>query len=187
MNIKTIRDYYDEVAEAFPEVPKKDIERILNFGWKSVYLHNAYGGDTLLKDDSKNKYLFYIGNLTFDSLKHFRYYIKKMIVKIRVLYHRSKVVWDGYYYFALTEDQYQHYLSQINSKGRKRKKFNFKGSVMFYKIFKECKVAEHNKKYFFKIFSTVDLGLKYLKQDFTTDKAEFMCELESDGFKTINR
>ena len=31
MNIKTIRDYYDEVAEAFPEVPKKDIERILNF------------------------------------------------------------------------------------------------------------------------------------------------------------
>nr|DAE51823.1 MAG TPA: hypothetical protein [Bacteriophage sp.]DAX06055.1 MAG TPA: hypothetical protein [Bacteriophage sp.] len=53
-------------------------------------MHNVYGGDTILKDDSKNKFLFYIGNLTFDSLKHFQYYVKKMIVKIRVLYNRAK-------------------------------------------------------------------------------------------------
>ena len=87
---KTTKDYYDEVSEAFPEVSKKDIERIMNYGWKSIYLHNVYGGDTILKDDSKNKFLFYIGNLTFDSLKHFQYYVKKMIVKIRVLYNRAK-------------------------------------------------------------------------------------------------
>ncbi len=29
---KTTKDYYDEVSEAFPEVPKKDIERIMNYG-----------------------------------------------------------------------------------------------------------------------------------------------------------
>ena len=120
--VKTVSDYYDVVADKFPTVPKKDIERILNFGWKSLYLHNVYGGDTLLKDDAINKYLFYIGELTFDSLKHFHYYIKKMSVKLRVLYNRAKDKWDGYYYFGLTQNQYNNYLSQNNKRGRKRKK-----------------------------------------------------------------
>lgn len=58
---------------------------------------------------------------------------------------------------------------------------------MLYKIFKECKVAEHNKKYFFRIPTGTDLGYRYLKKDFKTDKAEYLGELESNGFKTINR
>lgn len=58
---------------------------------------------------------------------------------------------------------------------------------MLYKIFKECKVAEYNKKYFFKIPTGIDLGYRYLKKDFRTDKAEYLGELESNGFKTINR
>lgn len=29
---KTAKDYYEEVSEAFPEVSKKDIERIMNYG-----------------------------------------------------------------------------------------------------------------------------------------------------------
>lgn len=29
---KTTKDYYDKVSEAFSEVPKKDIERIMNYG-----------------------------------------------------------------------------------------------------------------------------------------------------------
>lgn len=29
---KTTKDYYDKVSEAFPEVSKKDIERIMNYG-----------------------------------------------------------------------------------------------------------------------------------------------------------
>lgn len=29
--VKAVSDYYDVVADKFPTVPKKDIERILNF------------------------------------------------------------------------------------------------------------------------------------------------------------
>ena len=43
------------------------------------------------------------------------------------------------------------------------------------------------KKYFFKIPTGTDLGYRYLKKDFRTDKAEYLGELESNGFKTINR
>ena len=42
---------------------------------------------------------------------------------------------------------------------------------MLYKIFKECKVAEYSKKYFFRIPTGTDLGYRYLKKDFKTDKS----------------
>ena len=40
---------------------------------------------------------------------------------------------------------------------------------------------------YFKIPTGTDLGYRYLKKDFRTYKAEYLGELESNGFKTINR
>lgn len=184
MIIKTVNDYYEAVHEKFPDVPMKDIERILKFGWKSVYLHNYYGGDTLIKDDNINKYLFYIGRLTFDSLKHYFYYIRKLVVKIRVLYRRSKVKWDGYYYFGLTQRQYDKYLAQMNKRGRKRKNFHF-GAIKLYKIFDECKVKESNREYFFRVPYIVDMGLTVFERDYITSKAEFILYRKNEGFASL--
>jgi hypothetical protein len=100
MEIKTINDYYEDVHKLWPRLPEKDIMRILNFGFKSLYLHNSYGGDTLIKDGD---FLCYIGYLRNNSIQHFKYYVKKLVIKIRVLYKRRKFEWDGYYYFALTD------------------------------------------------------------------------------------
>ena len=48
-NIDTkISDYYPQIYKQFPKVPQEDIKRILTFAWKSVYLHNSYGGDLLI-------------------------------------------------------------------------------------------------------------------------------------------
>ena len=91
--IKRISDYYEALYELYPEVPKKDIERILNYGWKSLYLHTVYGGDTLILDKD---IWCYIGRLTKDSVKHLHYYIKKLTVKLRVLYKRKKIPYTGY-------------------------------------------------------------------------------------------
>jgi hypothetical protein len=109
MEIKQVKDYYEPMYEKYPDVPKEDIRRILNYGWKSLYLHNTYGGDTIIKDSN---FWFYIGNLKKSSLKYFNYYIKKLIIKIKVLYKRLKIEWDGYYYFALNDKQYEDYCSQ---------------------------------------------------------------------------
>ena len=186
MKVKTIKDYYNQVSDKFPEVPRKDIERILNYGWKSLYLHNVYGGDTLLKDDNINKYLFYIGNLTFDSVKHFKYYIKKMAIKLRVLYNRAKPEWDGYYYFGLTQRQYDNFLSQHNTRGRKRKKFKF-GTIKLYKLLDECKLKEHLREYFFRVPYTLDVGFTMIKKDYETDKAEYLFYRKNEGFASLNK
>lgn len=184
MQIKTIQDYYSEVYDKFPELDQKDIERILNFGFNSLYLHLVYGGDILIKDDSVNKYTCYIGKLTYKSLKHLKYYAKKLTTKLRVFYNRNKTEWDGFYYFALTENQYIEYLNQIKSKGRKRKYFKF-NNILLYKLYKECKVKEYSKKYIFKYATGTDLGYLYWKKELITDKVEFIEELNDSGMNRL--
>jgi hypothetical protein len=105
---KTIQDYYERLAAEYPEIPLADIKRICQYGWKSLYLHNSYGGDVLLR---RRDFWFYSGRLMNNSLKFFDYYARKMRIKLRVLYKRYKIEWNGYYYFALSQTQYEDYLS----------------------------------------------------------------------------
>ena len=185
-NIKTINDYFIDVWNEFSWMDLADVKRILKFAWKSLYLHNAYGGDTILYEKHQYKFLFYIGKLRYDSLDHFIYYIKKLRVKIRVLYNRAKTMWDGYYYFALSKSAYDKYLGQIKMRGRRRKWFTFE-NVYMYKIYKECKVAEFNSKYFFRIPMGTELGYTVFKRKLVSDRVEFVEMLEAKGFKTLYR
>lgn len=176
-----IQDYYHTMFEMFPNVPKHDIKLILNFSWKSLYLHNSYGGDTQIRD---NNFWFYIGNLKGNPLDHFKYYIKKLIIRIRVLYNRRKIKWDGYYYFSLSESAYQKYLEQKNKKGRAKKCFNF-GEVFMYQIFDECKISESNNKYIFRIPYISTISFKFRVPELITNKAELIIVREPLKFKDI--
>lgn len=180
-NDKTIKDYYDQIYSLFPLVPKSDINRILSFSWKSLYLHNSYGGDTLITDKD---IWCYIGNLKKDSLKHFYYYIRKLTVKLRVLYRRKQIKWDGYYYFALSDQQYQYYVEQKNKRGRPRKYFNF-GTVYLYKILDECKVSEHYKRYIFRTPLISQLKIKQFTRDLVSSNAELVLVRDPLKFKDI--
>lgn len=178
---KTMKDYYDQMYALFPDVPKEDVRRICNYGWKALYLHNSYGGDTIITD---SKFWSYIGFLKKDSLKWFFYYIKKLTIKLRVLYKRKRIKWDGYYYFALTDNQYENYLSQKNKRGRPRKYYSF-GNHFLYKILDECKIREFNRKYIFRIPYITDLGIKLYKKDLVSDKAELIITRDTQKFKDI--
>lgn len=169
---KSIQDYYEKLYEKYPTVPKEDIKRICQYGWKSLHLHNSYGGDTLIM---RQGFWFYCGQLMNNSLRYFNYYKRKMKVKLRVIYKRKNIPWDGYYYFALSETQYKEYLNQKNSKGRPKKNFKFP-KVILYKIYDECNIIESGKVAIFKIPMLLDLGFTILKEEFVTDKAELVLE-----------
>lgn len=181
MKITTIKDYYEEIYQRFPDVPKEDIRRILDYGWKSLYLHNSYGGDTLVSD---NDLWCYIGKLKKGPLKHFQYYIRKLIIRLRVLYRRRKIEWDGYYYFGLSESAYQNYLKQKNGKGRPKKCFNY-GKVFMYQLLDECKVAEHSSKYIFRIPYITKVNFKFYIPELITNKAELIITRDPLKFKDI--
>lgn len=180
-NDTTLNDYYEQIYQLFPEVPKSDIKRILIFSWKSLYLHNSYGGDVLI---SMPNFWSYIGNLRKDSLEHFFYYIRKLTVKLRVLYKRKHIEWDGYYYFALTKSQYQKYLEQKNKRGRPKRVFKF-NSIYAYQIFDECKINEFYKPYIFRLSTGVPLKLKMFYRELITDKAELIITRDPLKFADI--
>lgn len=181
MKVKTIQDYYEQIFQEYPNIPKSDIKRILQYGWKSLYLHNSYGGDVLLKNQ---KFWLYSGQLMNDSIKYFNYYKKKMRIKLRIMYKKKHIPWDGYYYFALTEDQYNKYLSLKNKKGRPRKKFTF-NKIIMYKIYDECNIIESNRVAIFKIPMIIDYGFTLYKEELTTDQAELILVREPLKFNDI--
>lgn len=166
----------------YPDIPKRDIKRILQFGWKSWYLHNSYGGDVLVASPSL---WFYSGRLMKDSLKWFQYYKRKMKIKLRVIYKRKKIEWDGYYYFALTTKQYQAYLdAQHTGRGRPKKNFIF-NHVFMYKIFDECSVLESSCVAIFRIPSTWDRGFCFYTPKLKTGEAELILTRNPLKFKEI--
>lgn len=181
MQAKKLSDYYETMYNLFPEVNKKDISLIMNYGWKQLYLLNSYGGDICIRD--KN-FWTYFGSLTKDSLKHFNKYVLKLGLKIRIQYKRKKIPWDGFYYFALTDTQYQNYINQKNKRGRPKKYFNF-GNVFLYKILNECKIKEHGLKYIFKIPYYANIGYKFYKKDLITDQAELIITRDPLKFEDI--
>lgn len=170
INDRYIKDYYERVHSLFPKLTISDIKRILNYGWKSLYLHNSYGGDTIIKD---NNIWCYIGQLKKEPLKHFLYYIFKLCIKIRVLYKRHRIKWDGYYYFAISKYQKEQIESQKKKRGRPRKYYKFT-NIMLHKILEECKISEFNKQYIYRIPYKTQLGYKCFLRELVTDQAELI-------------
>ena len=42
MELKKVQDYYEQLFELYPDIPKRDIKRIMQFGLKSFLIHNNY-------------------------------------------------------------------------------------------------------------------------------------------------
>lgn len=181
MEIKTIDDYVQELKQKFPFVKEKALKQIIKFGWRSIYLTNTYGADVHIHH---NKLWCYFGQLKGTPLAHFYYYINKLSKKLRILYKRKKIPWDGYYYFALSDKQYEDYLSQKKKRGRPRKHFEF-GTVKLYKLKGECELKQFSSKHIFRVHYPIDLGYTMFKRNYKSDKAEFLYSREPMKFEDI--
>lgn len=181
MELKKVQDYYEQLFELYPNIPKRDIKRIMQFGLKAFLMHNNYGGDVLLSSPTM---WLYCGKLMKDSIKYYEYYKRKMITKIRINHKRLNIPWDGYYYFGMVQSQYDRYLSQKNKRGRPKKHFDY-GNIVLYKYFDECNLRNSNAVAIFKVPLHSDFGLSLYKPDFKTDKAELVITREPLTFKDI--
>ena len=181
MELKKVQDYYEKLFELYPDVPKRDIQRIMQFGLKAFLMHNNYGGDILLHSPSM---WLYCGKLMKDSVKYFEYYKRKMIIKLRINHKRLEIPWDGFYYFGLNRAQYEEYLNQKNRRGRPKKHFKY-GNVVLYKYFDECNLRNSGSVALFKIPLHLDFGLSLYKPNFESDEAELVLERDPLTFKDI--
>ena len=173
MELKQIQDYYDQVKEQFPDLEMWEIDKILKHGMRSFYMVNVYGADVLLKH--KN-FTMYFGKLFRNNLIFYKYWRLKHKIKLRIKWKRDKRQWDGYYYFGLTEENYQSYFK--NKKGRIKKKINIQ-KLYGYKIPEEC-FLDQKLKYFFK-FKHEDVGFTLYYEEYLIRNIEYV------GYKDKNK
>ena len=178
---KTINDYYEQIFTEYPTIPKRDIKRILQFGYKSLYLLNSYGCDVVAE---KGKFWIYCGRLFRNALDHYNYYKKKLKTKLRVIYKRNRAGWDGYYYFSLNQKQYDLYKSQIKRRGRPKKKFTF-NNIVLRKLYEECLVTDTSSVAIFRVPMLGDVGFDRFCYTFTTSQAELVTEKKTSKMKEI--
>lgn len=176
MQVSYPEKYYEKVKEKFPDLTYKEIDTIVKFGLRSLFINCGYGGDILLKSPY---FTMYIGRLFKDKNVFSKYKVLKESIKLRIKYKRSKTQWDGYYYFGLTDEQFNEYLSNFKnsgmgdkSKGRRRNKICFK-NIFAYKLLDECLL--HKKyKHIFKLKFEIDVGFTFYKEEYTTRHAQYI-------------
>lgn len=183
MQIKTINDYLDQLQLIYPEISREDIKRAVQYGWKQFYIINNFGADVCIEDHSSGLWC-YVGALTFDTFKHCQYYIDKLVTKIRIMTKRRKIPWDGYYYFALNDEQWDDYQKQIHKRGRPKKLFHY-GKVKLYKLLNECEIRNCDKKYIFRVPMLSECSSLIKKDDFVSKYAELIITRPPQKFKDI--
>lgn len=176
--VKYVKDYLPILQDKFPEFSIEDLENIIKHGNVSLYNIIIRNGDVFLSSKIEGKmFKLLIGRVTFQSIAHkIRYAIGKMIVRVRYLYKKQKIKWDGYYYFGLTDEKFKSiYLNKRNIV------FKF-GDIALYKILDEC-LLNLNYDHFFRIKPYSSLGHKLYIKDYSTDKAEYFLKRSFDGYE----
>lgn len=167
--IKDINDYIPELQKKFPHIKKEDIKRMVEYGWRMFYFYNLRGCDTII-NSTKYNFWMYCGQLNSDSLKYFEYYKTMLARKLRVLFIKKKLKWDGYYYIGISEEEYN---KTFPKKGRPRKYFKYSSKTAF-KIFGEAELYYSRAKYFIKFKYPVDMGWKFYKEVLEINNAEIV-------------
>lgn len=156
---KYVDDYIPRLKEMFPQVCEKDIKRAVEYGWRMFYFYNLRGCDTLIQS-KRYKFWMYCGELRRNSIKHFEYYKVMLRRKIRTLFWKKKMKWDGYYYTYVTQEEYDKYFT----KRRARKYFYLTDKISF-KIFDEANLFYDKCLYIVKFKYVTDMGYSFRKEN----------------------
>lgn len=183
MEVKTIDDYYEQIYAKFPYIPHSDLQRIVKYGWRYIYIINGRGGDVIV--NPRNKDWFFMGKIVSDSLQHFYRYCIKLAKKIRLLSIWNKKEYDGYYYFGITKSRYEEIQKSKKTRGRPKVKFNY-GNVILYKLFDECKLSNPHNEYFYRVPYPMDVGMTRYKPNFISKDAELILNRGKLTFEKVS-
>jgi len=173
MELATCEKYYDKILKKFPELSKKQVDKIIKHGLSSLYMLNLYGGDVLLKHP---KYTMYFGKLFNNTLLFLKYSQIKWKIKLRIKYRKAKTQYSGYYYFGLNDTIFNNLKFVYN---KKRRNIHFE-KMIFYKILEEC-TSDRRLKHFFRVKYPEDCGFTMFKTNYTVKYAEYICKRNSNG------
>lgn len=164
----TIKDVIEDVYSKFPDFPKKDIRRIVMFGFKRLHYAIKFGCSISI-DSEKYSCLAHIGPLTTKPAEQILKYSLKKDRKLRLMDMWKNEPFDGYYYIGLNESAFDNWVKN-NSTSRTITRFE---NIVVRKVKEELyhrdkhiyvfrfKVKKY-KGFFYKIEDIKIKGLEYL-------------------------
>ena len=179
MQLRYIEDYYEKVHERFPDLEMWEIEKILKHGMQTFSILNARGADIIIKS-AHNSFTMYFGKLFNNKEIGYRYANLKWRIKYRLKYWLHNKVWDGNYYFVLTQEEYDKYIPK--KKGRKKITLDY---IKAFKI-KEEACLRKDSKYLFKLTGEKDGGCVITKEHFSTRNISLIATRNSEGKMIYN-
>lgn len=174
--ITNVNDYVDVVHQQFPELTKEEVKKILSYGWKMILQYKSFGNDIQILSPN---FFFFIGIIPSSALAAFNTYCYKLAKRIQYMFRRTNSKWDGYYYFARTQEQYIDYLNQS------KKTYKTFKNVLLYRLLDECKVKEHNKFYIFRLKEDKTAWNRKLYKEIRTKNAELIIIRDSLNMKDL--
>lgn len=172
--IKELDDYMDTMKKKYPYIPEYELKRILEYGFNSFYLLNRSGADIQVHN---GRYNAYCGKLFGDPHMWTLYLHLKWRIKFRLKYKFAQEVYNGMYYFGLSDAEWEFYQSQKTSKRRNKIKFT---NVKFYKIKEEC-FLDRSKKHFFILYYPIDVGWHFIKEEITTRNFKYFAYKDNNN------
>ena len=171
-------DYLPFVYKEFEDLPEKTIRQICEHAYRTMFRLQGMGCDIILGNIRLYPFHTYFGKCYNDEKQARKYHLKKMAEKYRIRYNleRKTKPWSGYYYFGLTEEQYNELFAE--KKGRLKKKIIFP-KIYIYKVKEEASL-DLNNKYFFRTPWQEEKGWSICLENYETRNIELIGERAAD-------
>lgn len=165
--VKELDDYLDALENKYPHISRQELKRVLEHGFYTFYMLSKKGADIQVHNE---KYTAYCGKMFIDNYKRALYNNVKTRIKLRLKHKYAQEIYNGVYYFGLTEAEWEFYQTQITSKRRAKIKFR---NLKLYKIQEEC-FLDKSRTHFFKLYYPIDVGWTFLESEITTRNFEYI-------------
>lgn len=172
--VKELEDYLDIIQNKYPHISRVELKKILEYGFNTMYMLTKRGADIQVHN---NNYTAYCGRMFLDDYKRVLYNNVKSRIKLRLMYGYAQEIYNGVYYFGLSEAEWDFYQSQITSKRRNKVKFL---NLKLYKIKEEC-FLDKSKVYFFELNYPIDVGWVFTKDEIKTRNFKYFAKRDLRG------
>jgi len=165
--------YLDDLSKEFPDVDKKALRDLVRHGLTKLSAFKRYDHDIFLNNPNGSRYI-YMGMITNDLEKRKLREFYRVRHKYRALYRIAKTQYDGYYYFGLSEEDYQKHLKKEPIP-----------KVVITRLFKETElytIARH----FFRIKMDKISDWLFVEENYETSSAEYFCRWTENGPESIS-
>lgn len=172
--IKDINDYLPKLQEKYPKISLTELKKILEYGFNNYFYLTNKGADIQI---GSRVYTAFCGKMFLDDYKRVLYNNAKRRIKLRLQYRYADEIYDGKYYFGLSEAEYDFFKSQIKSKRRSKIAFY---NLKLHKIKEEC-YLDKSKVYFFELHYPVDVGWCFILDEIKTRNFKYFAKRNDKG------